>query len=183
MNLPVNRGPQLAAPRGSDLPAIGIVSLVALACGLQAGCEPSGGFSRRHRGGLMRVRLTRCGSSALWDALPGRESTALQGEAWPTAKKYVERRGLQQRSICQGLGPPATPHLIPGARASPVFSFPLAARLSKVQSVYPNSKPCPNTQDRACSVLLVYIASRHSLLSSLTAHSVCFLVSDCLTVN
>ena len=131
----------------------------------------------------MRVLLTRCALSALCDALPERESTALRGEAWHKVKKYLERRGIKQRSIWQGLGPPATPHLTAGAGASPILCFPPAARVSEVESVYPNSTPCPNTQDRACSLLLVYIAFHHSLSSSLTAQFVCFIVSDCLIVN
>lgn len=41
------------------------------------GMSPQGPFCRRHQGDLMPVLISRCELSALYDALPERESTAL----------------------------------------------------------------------------------------------------------
>jgi len=55
----------------------GLSVLGALACKLWAGCVLLGRFSGRHEGGLISVLLTHSRLSALCDALPERESTAL----------------------------------------------------------------------------------------------------------
>ena len=79
----------------------------------------------------MPLLLSRCGLSALCDALPERIHSSCE-----------ERGGGKQGNICQGFSLPAAPHLVPGAGASPTFSFPLAARLlkwsqlSKIQTMY-----------------------------------------------
>lgn len=114
---------------------------------------PLGGVSRMasRRCEALSSR-TRCGLSVLCDALPERESTALCGEVGQKAGGYLSG---PQPSCCPSPGS--------GTRTSSIFSFPLAAGLLKAESVHPKSKRCPNTQDGACSILLVYIAFHHSL--------------------
>lgn len=131
-----------------------------------------GRFSGRHEGGLISLLLTHSAFSALCDALPERESTALGGEVWHKAGKYLS-----------GPQPSCCPNLSPGAGSSPTFSFPLAVRLFKVESIESKSNHVQILKDGACSLQPVYIAFHDDLLLSLTAYFVCFLVSGQLIVN
>lgn len=94
-----------------------------------------------------------------------------------------ERCGRKQEDICQDFSLATVPHLIAGAGASPTFSFPLAPKLLKVETVIQNSNHVQIFTDGACSIQLVYVSFHDNLVLSLTAYFVCFLVSDWLVDN
>lgn len=126
------------------------------------------------------------GMKVVWLSMP--HPLWIECFVWCFARERIhsfceERCGIKQGSICQGLSPPAAPNLSPGAGSSPTFSFPLAARLFKVESVEPKSNHVQILKDGACSPQPVYIAFHDDLLLSLTAYFVCFLVSGRLIVN
>lgn len=55
------------------------------------GMSPQGQFARRHRGDLMPLLLLQCGLSALCDAVPERESTALVRRGVAESRKIFVR--------------------------------------------------------------------------------------------
>lgn len=105
------------------------------------GMSPQGQFARRHRGDLMPLLLLQCGLSALCDAVPERIHSSCD-----------ERCGRKQENVCQDFSLPTAPHLIAGAGASPTFSFPLAPKLLKVETVIQNSNHVQIFKDSACSI-------------------------------
>lgn len=94
-----------------------------------------------------------------------------------------ERCGRKQEDICRDFSLATVPHLIAGAGASPTFSFPLAPKLLKVETVIQNSNHVQIFKDGACSIQLVHVSFHDNLVLSLTAYFVCFLVSDWLVDN
>ena len=76
---------------------------------------------------------------------------------WCCARERIhssceERCGRKQENICQDFSLPTAPHLIAGAGASPTFSFPLAPKLLKVETVIQNSNHVQIFKDSACSI-------------------------------
>lgn len=121
--------------------------------------------------------------------MSGSPTLRIERFVWCFARERIEssceeRCGIKQGNICQGFSPPAAPGLSQGVGSSPTFSVPLAARLFKVESIKPKSKPCTNTQySNACSIQPLHIAFHDDLLLSLTAYFVYFLVSGWQIVN